>query len=573
MSVISPETTVMVLSVRCRIDSDYQRYNKAGIVRVKGVVLILILGFTLVAQQAAIEGTVVDQSSGKPLPRVQVHLIPDGPPDSIGETYGALSDSAGHFSVASLKAGRYNVLLERAGYVGVPAKGSFRSPSVTIKAGQPLTDVRLEMARSSMISGKVLDEFGDPISGVAVNMVPVPPNIVGGLGQASDDRGEFRMLAAPGKYYIKASPQQMRGNNMPVEVRSDGSSETVYSPTFYPRAAGKDRASVVEVVAGRDAADLDIHLIPAASKRSLTITGHVTNLAEGATAFLLLVPSEGFEQGGPSMAPIGADGKFSFRGIQPGGYTALVQTYISKPELRAEAHLKLEDSDVLDLQLPLRPAGELVGTLEAPGRSQGTGKLTVHLVNAEQRFSFGSGNDQASGEVERDGTFRITNVWPGKFHALVEPLPDTAYLKSVEVDGSAVADGVIEIGAGGRSPKLKILLGLDGATISGKVTDNDGDAMTGVVSVYLLPDHKKVHEARGMEPGGKFRFTGIRPGKYRLAALGVERFYGNFENAEERNAAIQSLMEAGEEIEVLPGAKVVKDLKITEMGTTNGKKQ
>jgi hypothetical protein len=144
----------------------------------------------------------------------------------------------------------------------------------------------------------------------------------------------------------------------------------------------------------------------------------------------------------------------------------------------------------------------------------------------------------------------MMNVWPGTFRVAVDPFPENAYLQSVELDGAVAADGAIEL-YGDHLPLLKITMGLDGATISGKVVDQDGGPSQGA-RVYLMADSKEIGATSSSEDG-TYALKGIRPGKYRLFTLhSGENFAAKSDGAEE--------------IELRPGDRITKDF-------TDGKKQ
>jgi hypothetical protein len=145
----------------------------------------------------------------------------------------------------------------------------------------------------------------------------------------------------------------------------------------------------------------------------------------------------------------------------------------------------------------------------------------------------------------------MMNVWPGTFRVAVDPFPENAYLKSVELDGAVADDGAIEL-YGDHVPHLKIAMGLDGAMISGKVVDKDGRPRQGV-RIYLTADSKEIAKAASTEEEGAYVLKGIRPGKYRLFTLhSGENFAAKSDGAEE--------------IELRPGDRITKDF-------TDGKKQ
>lgn len=175
----------------------------------KGKVFILSFsllssGFGLAAQQTSLAGTTVDAIAHKPLSGVDVRLVirlPGVPP----AVFGAISDASGHFSIASMPPGTYAIIEERAGYVYISA------PTIALKDGQRLTDFKLEMTPQTVISGRVVDEYGGPVQGVPVEALPVAEDagkahlytsLNSMSGNNTDDRGEFRLRGAPGKYRL-----------------------------------------------------------------------------------------------------------------------------------------------------------------------------------------------------------------------------------------------------------------------------------------------------------------------------------------------------------------------------------
>jgi hypothetical protein len=248
-------------------------------------------------------------------------------------------------------------------------------------------------------------------------------------------------------------------------------------------------------------------------------------------------------------AGIGAEGNFTISGLAPGSYeVAAVSGFGRRKRLVARTKIHLDAADLTNLELSLREPGELTGDLEAIGGSPAGAreKRTVRLQAADGLWLFGDHN--ASAEVGTDGSFRMTNVWPGRFSVTVDPLPENAYLQSMELDGAVAAAGAIEL-YGGHVPLLRITMGLDGAMISGKVVDKEGKPSQGV-KVYLMADSKEIRVAVSTEDG-TYALKGIRPGKYRLVM------------AEAGEGA--KLEQAGEEIELHPGDRITKDF-------TDGKK-
>jgi hypothetical protein len=248
-------------------------------------ILFALFPAAIFAQQASFEGIVVDKLAHEPLSGVHLMLI-TGVMGGVTGSYGALSDREGHFSFGSLRPGTYLMLCERSGYLHTQPKDA-GIPNISLKPGQQLKDFKLEMIPRAIVSGRVVDENGDPVQGVNVEAVAVPPESMSlsmMLGadreRATDDRGEFRLTVVPGKYYVKATDRGNLGNQFGTspERRNDGSVAPPYSPTLYPSTAVMGRATQVEAIGGKDSAGLEIRLT---RQQGLSITGIVTGIPEG----------------------------------------------------------------------------------------------------------------------------------------------------------------------------------------------------------------------------------------------------------------------------------------------------
>jgi hypothetical protein len=496
---------------------------------VRAVILVAIIGARLAAQPAGIEGTVVDETTGKPLERVHVIFI-------AAETYGSISDAGGHFSIAQMPAGQYRLGLDRTGYMQVTD-----DRGVNLRAGQQISDLTVRMALASMVTGRVLEQYGDPVADMNVRLQPLPPaklspSMTWGEYSQTDDRGEFHIVTAPGKYYLSAEPQT-NGQNGPPEVRTDGTSEPAYGPTYYPNALVKERASIVEVRAGRDVEGLEIHLAAAAVQRRFSVSGRVSGGPASTTGVGVMVSVEGGSEQGMTWARVDRDGRFMVSGLNPGPYVIAARSEMNQKPQAAWARFNLENGDVTSLELVLREPGELMGALVIPGGTAGK-KVTLESTGASPLLL----RQSLSADAEKDGTFRLREVLPQRFHVEVTPLQDAGYIRSLEMDGETVSGGEIDV-YGATVPHLTVKVALDGATISGKSSAENGEANV----VYLLTDAKTITQS-AFVTGGLYSLTHIVSGKYRLAIAQA----GN-------DIDVASLFAAAEEIELKPGDQIVKD--------------
>ena len=508
-------------------------------------------------QMAAIQGVVLNAVTGEPLANVHAAFMVRSPDAGMSSAYGAIADEAGRFSITAMAPGTYFVLPQRAGFLLVSEKDGPAIPTVTLKPGEIRMDFRIHMAPRAVISGRVLDENGDPVRHAAVHAEPPPEHAVllallrAGFG-ATDDRGYYRMSAPPGKYRVKANLEQHESDE-PEESRTDGSVPAVYPPTWYPQAPSAESAAVVELQPGRETSGIDIHL---GAPVRLTIGGVVTGIPSGSKAF---VNVNALSHHGSTVndIPVTADGGFSLGRLQPGTYYLFAWTTEQNHLQSAVAELNLTGTAVSGLMLALKQPSTLTGSLEM---ETGAGDILGHTVRLEPltgASNFGQAfmGDVHYGAVNRDGSFAIGSVTPERYRVTVRPLPEDGYVKSVRFDGTPVANAVVDLRNGANGSSLKILVSNRGARISGAVEGKSGRIADGLGFVLLLSpgseERSELWRAAAIEPDGAYRFRGIAPGRYRLFVMGHPG-----------EASLSDLIARAQTIEVKEGDRIAKDLTV-----------
>lgn len=527
----------------------------------------MLLAAGLQAQPGGVTGVTVDQT-GKPLAKVHVRLIAGDilSPNGVDAVYGVDSDASGQFSVDGIKAGLFYVTASRAGYIQTPDSPSGRD-TLVIKAGQHVSDFKVVLAARALIVGRVVDEYGDPVQAVSVQTEPVPPDKPSisrpGYWSMTDDRGEFRMVTAPGKYYVKTTDRGRMG--LPVEIRTDGTSGAPFVATYYPSATNASGASVVQAAAGQDVAGIEIRMLRAgtAAAHTFTVSGVVTGVPDNGRAAVMVRFGESAGQlSGSQFATTGADGKFSLMGLQPGFYSAAAFYSSGKTVLVSRpVRFQLEAADETGLQLMLQPGEDVSGKLEIVGDAAAGSreKLTIRLESVDRANSFGQTEPPAV-EVGPDGSFRIANVLPGKFRPVVEPMPENSYLKEVALDGKTAADDSLDFSQGAGGSELKITMSRAGGRISGRILDKDGEPALGSMTVVIAVDPKHIDD-NGVDrvSDARYSFKALRPGKYRLFAIDAMAMMQVFSTAN-NDETMQRLFDAGEEIEIKENDNISKDI-------------
>ncbi|MEO8371862.1 MAG: carboxypeptidase-like regulatory domain-containing protein [Candidatus Solibacter sp.] len=522
------------------------------------IAIYLVFPGALAAQSFA--GIASNSVNGQPLAGVHVKLFSLSILAGLTDAYGAMSASDGRFSIAAIPPGSYVLFTERTGFVQMMTpSGAIPLPTINLKSGERVTDYKLEMTPRAVINIRVVDDYGDPVNSVSVSVSPASPGspVAASLNTSQSSftslLGETRISGGPGKFFIKATPATV-GTQMP-EIRTDGTSEASFGPTWYPSAPAEAAATPVEVAAG-SRASIELRLI---RQRSLTISGIVSGVPQDADAIVMLSTYDraGGRRTNTRSSSAGHLGKFAFSKLPPAHYRVTALIYNNRTPMQSQSVDFTPDSpDALDVQLALATGAEIGGTLQITGEAPGapTDKRTITLQ------PMGDAMTPATGTNESDGTFKMPDVFPGRYRVDVKPLPDNGYVKTVELNGAASSALELDLSRGAQGSRLKITLGRDAAQLSGTVTDKEGQPLGNTPSIVILTadrEHIVPSQDGIVKEGGKYNFKNIRPGKYWLFA--IDAFRSGLSNNEED---FKRLATAAEEIEIKPGEKIAKDLKI-----------
>src|SRR5262249_20862245 len=126
-----------------------------------------------------------------------------------------------------------------------------------------------KLSRSGVITGRVLDEFGDPAADVAVRALRNQFTngerrlMPAGNGSGSKDVGGVRGFGlAPGGHVLSASRQSFDFGN--TDDRS------AYTATYFPGTPNPSQAQRITIAAGQTVSDLTLGLLPA---RAMKVSG------------------------------------------------------------------------------------------------------------------------------------------------------------------------------------------------------------------------------------------------------------------------------------------------------------
>jgi Carboxypeptidase regulatory-like domain len=490
--------------------------------------------------KASLEGSVVKEPAGEALKKAIVELI--GENQDEGGNYTATSDPEGHFKITAIQPGRYRLFVERTGYMEVDHKRRHSEGIVlSFEAGQELKDQVLRMLPAAIITGRVVDEEGDPMPDVEITVLrrarsvshfKFEPN---GSAQ-TNDLGEFRIGGLfPGKYYVSANPlptfQSLISSQKSPDDSAAPPADMAYVPTFYPNATDRAQASPIELHPGDDM-PVDFSL---SRMHTVRIRGSLEGVAPGAKAVVMLRGKDSNSMF--NAAEIGKDGKFEILHVTPGAYTLMAMTVMSDTPQIMRRPLEVAESNIDDLRLSPQPGTTLRGQVHfAPKPSKADSSLlmlSLHRLDEEDDFfdSMTFTTDDMPGfrsavKLKDDGSFEMKHVPPGLYEIDVasdsKALTDS-FVESVIAGTKDVVDTGLNITGGTLSVDVTVSAGA--GVIDGTVTNDKGEPIANSI-VVAVPDAKYRKQANHYkrittDQSGHFTIRTLRPGEYTLLAWEV----------------------------------------------------
>jgi carboxypeptidase family protein len=478
---------------------------------------------------ASLEGQIVNAITGEPIKRANVLLFPTNQPRPDASSSMTTSDANGHFAMTNVAPGTYMLRAERTGYVSASygARDATRpGTAITLAPSQALKEIAFRLQPHAVVSGRILDEDGEPMANVQVQVLT--PRYMQGKkqlmpagGGSTNDLGEYRVFGlAPGKYYVSATYQSNGMGYMAVDRSANANKmDEGYAPTYYPGSNDFSAAVAVPVAAGRPVTNIDMKLIRV---RTVRVRGKVTNpLGSGpGRTMVMLAPRDtaGFNMFGRNLgAPQGRDGKFEIRGVTPGAYNLMAQYFDGTTRYSSRIPVNVGNGNLEDVDVTLQPGLDVSGTVRIEGDTESKlGSLNIILQPKEFGPMVGGG----SSRIKDDGSFMLKNVSPDTYRAMVFG-GQGVYTKSVYVGQQEAKNGEIMIPEG-TPPPITVVLSANGGQVSGQVkAEKEGAARGAMVVLVPSAEHREDQQyfkVTSLDQYGKFSLTAIPPGDYTLYA-------------------------------------------------------
>jgi protocatechuate 3,4-dioxygenase beta subunit len=454
---------------------------------------------------AVIRGRVTAASTGQPLHRVRVTLN-----GALPNPLTTVTDTRGIFEVAEVPAGSYSLTAARGGYLTIQygqRRPKEAGRTIVVRDAQIVEDVDIALPRASSLSGRIVDELGDPAAGVRVEAMDV--RYLRGRRQPvqaavaiTNDIGQFRIGGLePGAYYLRAS-------TIDTWESDDGKETYAYAQTYYPGMSALDQTRPLSLSLGQHVGDLDFPLAPT---RAARITGtlidgsgepiadqrvNLDRIERGSGGALF---SASF--GGNAMSD--RDGRFEIRSLPPGEY----MLYAGGREIGdARMQVFVAGADVPGVVLTPRQmtvVNGLVATDDARAPDFPAPRMRVVPFAIDEALPV-VGTPSAL-TVSADWTFQFTSV-QGRFLFRPAGMPEGWMLKAVHLNDRDVTDTPIGVPAGaGKIAGLRVVIGRTAGRVSGQVVDDRGAPRADSTVIVFSVD------SAHWTPGSRF-VTAVRPG-------------------------------------------------------------
>jgi uncharacterized GH25 family protein len=461
----------------------------------------------------AIAGRIVSAEDGRPLRHAQIKVQRA---DSPSEPQSVLTDDEGRFQVSALLAGFWTLTVSKAGYV--PLTSGQRHSSATsrlrVTAGQ-LTAFDAALVRGGAITGAVIDEFGDPIAGAAVQalrarLVDGERRLTAVATDQSDDTGAFRLHSLPaGEYYVSArtratAPEDAGGLSSALDI-------------FYPGTSNIGEARRVSIRPGDERDGISFALLPSYAVRISGTVIDSTGRAVDEASVELVDPSDGKAVAHPfgNFGLTHDGGRFTFINVSPGGYliSALVDRPNSSYEERALVPVTVSSGDVTDTTVTTTAGGTITGSVAT---TSGAPLPRTWRAQLSARSGYGIGPPHRT-TIAAGQTFTLGGVsGPTSFD--LTDLPTGWVLQRIEINGTDVTDGTIDVSPG-TPMTARIIMTNAVAPLTGVVLAGD-KAMADVAVVVFAAEPTKwtvpsrFVKATRTDAEGRFSLAGLPASNY-----------------------------------------------------------
>lgn len=473
-------------------------------------IAVITLTMGAFAQQITIKGTVVNAKTGQPIRKATVELIPREPSSSQQQLV-TQTDKLGKFHFPHALPGIYNLVSSKTGFLnGHYGSRQYVADLLTVSDERPPSDIVVKLSPKSTISGRVLDDDGDPL----INLTVLALRLEYREGSASwetvaqsqtNDQGDYRLsMLPPGRYVVRTVSRYLGAINTrtPKALSLPDRPDTIYPSTYHVGSGAELEKSAISVRMGDEVPGVDIVIAPAPAFR---IRGRIERPSD-VPVVIAWVSTDRDTRTIAAHLPAG-ESDFELNGLVPGSYTIKVQSEDTPVEAFAQQSIEITDRSVDSLVISLEGASDVVGTVTIDGAVPTTSLNDMKVSLRGDAIYY-----LPTATVAPDGAILLKDVVPSSFSVDLKGVPQSLYVKDVLYNNATVPGGTnvaLSLGA-----QLQVQLAAGAANIAGVAMDKDQRPVAGA-TIAIVP-HTGQPRIVHSDDDGTFSLAGLAPGKYLL---------------------------------------------------------
>jgi hypothetical protein len=463
-----------------------------------------------------IAGTVTSAADGHPLARARISLKDAADTQKLRSMVTA---EDGRFEFADLPAGRYSLEGAKRGFISASYDEHDQlSTEIVTGAGLDTGTMALRLVPDAVITGKVLDEAGEPVRRATVAVYfddhsEGMDKIHQLRSVQTDFQGIYEIAPlTPGTYFLSASakPWYAVYPDSDAEKQAtasiDRSLDVAYPVTYYPDVTDPDAAMPIPIRGG-DRVPVDIHLIPVPALRLLL---HVPEGGQSVMAALQQPAFDGSTSVQSSGGRLISPGVVEITGVPAGKYT--IRTGGPGPAIQTNGIDISKDGQEIDTS-----SAEALSSVKVLVHVAGEAALSPRLTVGLRSGNRGLAVWQA---VSSKGEAELQQIAAGRYEVLVGGTEKPYSIAHISAEGNAVSGYTLTVAPGSL---LSVSLTLVGGSVEVQGTVKGAGRVVAGAMVVLVPkdpqSNRDLFRRAQSATDGTFSLRDVVPGSYTVVAI------------------------------------------------------
>jgi hypothetical protein len=473
-----------------------------------------------------IAGTLVSQTDAHPLARARVTVRSVKHPDQF---LSLVTAEDGKFEFPAVPAGKYSLNGEKRGYISAAYDQHDQfSTAIVTGAGLDTETLTLRLAPTALITGKVLDESGDPVRHAMVSVYyddhsAGVDQIHMHSGAQTNDQGVYEIARLrPGTYFLSVSAKpwyalhpssemmvsrtRSRANVSPPSV--DPSLDVAYPTTYYSDATDPESATPIPLRGG-ERVEVDLHLNPVPALHLLfRVAGNGKNEYVFPQLQQPAFDGDAFVQ--TNSARMISPGLLEVSGIPAGRYNLRLSGAGTVTQMNGVDLTK--DGEQIDTSAS-EPMSSVKVSAQMPGDATPLSQLRIGLRSGHRTMANWK-------QLDEKGEAQIDQLPAGKYEVQIWGPPKPYSVLHMSAEGAAISGHTITV-TPGSSPSLALTLVAGSTEVEG-IAKRAGHPFAGAMVVLVPKNPEMDHDLFRRDQSdldGTFVLHNVVPGTYTILAI------------------------------------------------------